>query len=65
MDGIIQSLIHDWLGSYFGIFLLMAMESSIIPVPSELVMIPAGWIAKIGGLDPWLATFIGAMGSVV
>jgi membrane protein DedA with SNARE-associated domain len=34
--------------SYIDIFLLMALESSIVPVPSELVMIPAGWIAASG-----------------
>jgi membrane protein DedA with SNARE-associated domain len=34
--------------SYGDIFILMVMESSIIPVPSELVMIPAGWIAASG-----------------
>lgn len=56
-----------WFGtlSYTDIFVLMAMESSIIPVPSEFVMIPAGWIAKSGGLDPYLATLVGWIGSVV
>ena len=34
--------------SYGDIFFLMALESSIVPVPSELVMIPAGWIAHSG-----------------
>ncbi len=51
--------------SYMDIFILMAMESSIIPVPSELVMIPAGWIAASGWLDPFLATLVGGIGSVV
>lgn len=51
--------------SYSDIFILMAMESSIIPLPSELVMIPAGWIAASGTLDPYIATLVGGMGSVV
>ncbi len=54
-----------WNLSYGDIFILMAMESSIIPVPSELVMIPAGWIAHSGGLDPYLAAFMWGIGSVV
>ena len=33
----------------------MALESSLIPVPSELVMIPAGYRASLGELNPWLA----------
>ncbi len=66
----IHSLI-DSLFSFFGtlsygdIFILMAMESSIMPVPSELVMIPAGWIARWGELDPFLATIVWGIGSVV
>lgn len=48
---------------YFAIFLLMAAESSILPVPSELVMIPAGYLAATGRLDPWLALAAGNLGS--
>ncbi|WP_428313166.1 DedA family protein [Hydrocarboniphaga sp.] len=50
---------------YFEIVLLMALESSLFPVPSELVMIPAGYLAARGELDPWLATLAGAGGSVI
>jgi len=50
---------------YPGIFLLMAMESSIIPVPSELVMPPAGYLAQQGRMNAWAAIAVGAFGSLV
>lgn len=61
----------EWLLSsinsmgYPGIFLLMAMESSIFPVPSELVMPPAGYLAQQGLLHVWLAIGCGTLGSLV
>jgi len=66
MHSIIENLI-SFFGtlSYGDIFFLMALESSIVPVPSELVMIPAGWIAASGWLDPFLATLVGGIGSIV
>lgn len=66
MHTIIESFIH-YFGTigYLDIFVLMAMESSIIPVPSELVMIPAGVLAAKNGIDPILATLVGWAGSVV
>lgn len=50
---------------YPGILLLMAMESSIIPVPSELVMPPAGYLAFQGRMNPWLAILAGTVGSLI
>jgi membrane protein DedA with SNARE-associated domain len=50
---------------YLEIVLLMALESSLFPVPSELVMIPAGYLAARGDLNPWLAALAGAGGSVI
>ena len=49
---------------YPGIFLLMAMESSLIPVPSELVMPPAGYLAQQGLMNPWIAILVGTVGSL-
>ena len=49
---------------YTEIFFLMAMESSLFPVPSELVMLPAGYLAAQGQLNPWLATLAGGFGSL-
>jgi membrane protein DedA with SNARE-associated domain len=50
---------------YTAIFFLMTLESSIFPVPSELVMIPAGVSAAGGHIDPIIATLVGGVGSVV
>lgn len=50
---------------YPGIFLLMAMESSVIPIPSELVMPPAGYLAHQGEMSIWGAILCGTAGSLV
>jgi len=50
---------------YPGIFMLMAMESSIIPVPSELVMPPAGYLAYQGKMNMAAAILCGTAGSLV
>jgi membrane protein DedA with SNARE-associated domain len=61
----------DWLLAtilkfgYTGIFLLMAMESSVIPVPSELVMPPAGYWAAAGKMNMVIAILCGTVGSLV
>ncbi|MHC1625615.1 MAG: DedA family protein [Methermicoccaceae archaeon] len=51
-------------GSYPGIFLLMCLESTFFPFPSEVVMIPAGYLSSQGELDPWLCILAGTFGSV-
>ncbi len=48
---------------YSGIVILMLLESTVVPIPSELVMIPAGVLAAQGRMNPWLATFMGILGS--
>ncbi|MES2503454.1 MAG: DedA family protein [Myxococcota bacterium] len=57
----------EWVehGGYFGIFVLMAMESSIIPVPSEVVMAPAAFWAAQGRMNFWGVVLAGTLGSYV
>lgn len=62
----ITQYLLDLMGQldYVAIFVLMAAESSIIPVPSELVMIPAGYLASQGKLDPYLVMLASSLGSI-
>lgn len=50
---------------YPGIVLLMAIESSVFPLPSELVMPPAGYLAAQGRMSVPLALLAGVAGSVL
>jgi membrane protein DedA with SNARE-associated domain len=50
---------------YPGIVLLMAIESSVLPLPSELVMPPAGYLAARGQMNGYLAVAAGTFGSVL
>ena len=49
---------------YFGIFALMFLESSFFPFPSEVVMIPAGYLAFQGDMSLTLVLLSGILGSL-
>ena len=60
---LLVDLIFDW--GYVGIFLLMAVESSFVPFPSEIVMIPAGYLASQGEMSLVLVLLSGLGGSMI
>ena len=61
-------LLETWFGwvltgGYTGIIVLMAMESSIFPVPSEMVIPPAAFLAAQGKLSFAGVVLAGMLGS--
>jgi membrane protein DedA with SNARE-associated domain len=53
--------VQDW--GYWGVIVLMAMESSIFPVPSEVVIPPAAFLAAQGKMSLWGVILAGTFGS--
>ena len=62
----IVNFIVETVGSlgYLGIFLMMFLESSFFPFPSEVVMIPAGYLAYKGEMNMFIAIAVGILGSL-
>ncbi len=63
----VTSTVEVW--GYLGIFVLMVLESSSLPVPSEIVLPFAGYLVSQGVLDFWLvvtiSTIAGLAGSLI
>lgn len=59
--GILNSLLSNL--NYGTIFFLMLLESTVIPVPSELVVSPAAYHAAAGNLDIWLVILFATIGA--
>ena len=77
----IKGLLHDILGigvvvvtflvdtvgrlGYAGVIVLMALESSFVPFPSEVVVPPAGYLASLGQMNIFLVILSGIFGSIL
>ena len=51
--------------NYLTITLLMAVESSFIPFPSEIVVPPAAYKARLGELNIYLVVFFSTLGALI
>ena len=66
LESFVSWLLNLFRGmGYPGIIALMAVESSILPLPSELVMPPAGYLAAKGEMSLAVAVVCGVLGSVL
>jgi len=50
---------------YGGVVLTMAIESALIPLPSEIIMPFAGYLAELGKFNLWWVSFWGAVGNLL
>ena len=66
LEGLVSFIVEgvSALG-YPGIVILMFLESSFFPFPSEVVMIPAGYLSSTGRMNLVLAIVCGTLGSVL
>ena len=59
----LANTVGEW--GYPGIVMLMALESSFFPFPSEIVIPPAAYLAATGKMNIWMAIFCGSLGSLL
>ncbi|MFW6415130.1 MAG: DedA family protein [Thermodesulfobacteriota bacterium] len=55
--------IGDW--GYAGVTILMFLESTFFPFPSEVVVVPAGYLASQNAMNIWLVILSGTVGSLL
>ncbi len=54
-------LCREW--GYTGVFVLMAVESTVFPIPSEVIVPPAAYWAQQGEMNFWGVVFASTLGS--
>ncbi len=49
---------------YFGIFIMSFLESTFVPIPSEVTMVPAGVLVQQGHMNFWIVIAMGTFGAI-
>ena len=53
------------LALYIGLFISTLIESTFVPIPAEVTMIPAGYLVQKGALNFWTVLSVSVAGTVV
>jgi membrane protein DedA with SNARE-associated domain len=67
MTALFQKILNWYLAhiTYYTIILLMAIESSFIPLPSEIIIPPAAYKAATGDMNIFLVILCGSLGALL
>jgi membrane protein DedA with SNARE-associated domain len=65
--GHITSFLTSFITSYgyVAVFIFMTAESCLIPIPSEVTMTFAGFLAGLGVINIWAAILVGTVGNLI
>ncbi len=65
LHNIVMTIV-EWVNQfgYLGIFIMMFLESTFFPFPSEVAMVPAGYLAAKGDMNLIIAIIVGTLGSL-
>ena len=63
LTGNVTQTVKSW--GYYGVFGLMLLESSSLPVPSEVILPFAGFLVFKGILNLWLVTFVATVAAII
>jgi len=59
----VTSTVSSW--GYWGIFGLMILEASSLPIPSEVILPFAGYLVSMGALDIWLTLLVATVAAII
>ena len=59
----VKAAVESW--SYAGIFLLMLLESSSLPIPSEVILPFAGYLVSQGQLNLWITILVSTLAGII
>ena len=54
--------VHEF--GYWGIFIMAFLESTFVPIPSEVTMVPAGYLVHQDKMNAWLVLFSSITGAI-